>query len=195
MANNLWLVVDGKEKWRWVKGYKNYYKVSTHGRVKTVPRLVKCRAGKYRLCRRRFLSQTPDAFGYPCTTLSKNNIARGWKVHRLVAIAFIPNPKNKPAVNHKDGDRTNNHVENLEWATVKENWDHAVKNGLYDPLDKNFAKGSRNAHSTLTEKQVREIRRKWKHGIKIDVLEKEYPSKRANLYAIIRRASWRHVSG
>lgn len=88
-------------------------------------------------------------------------------VHRLVAEVFIENPENKPEVNHIDGVKTNNHVSNLEWVTVKENAQHATKIGLKlgfaDKTRKNpSVKGSKNKECVLTPEQVLEIRNKFK---------------------------------
>lgn len=71
--------------------------------------------------------------GYKHVTLQINKKPKRFNSHRLVAIAFIPNPENKPYVNHKDGNRTNNCVDNLEWVTAAENTQHAVKTGLMPP--------------------------------------------------------------
>lgn len=71
-----------------------------------------------------------DRYGYKIVTLSNNDIRKCIPVHRLVAMAFIPNLDGKTEINHKDGDKTNNNVENLEWATPKENQTHKWKTGL-----------------------------------------------------------------
>ena len=68
--------------------------------------------------------------GYHIVQLYNRDKYKNYKVHRLVAITYIPNPYNKPAINHIDGDKSNNHVSNLEWVTYKENTDHAKANGL-----------------------------------------------------------------
>ena len=71
-----------------------------------------------------------DKYGYKTIVLSKNGKRHNYTIHRLVAKAFIPNPNNLPQVNHKDGDKLNNNIENLEWCTCKENQKHKWKNGL-----------------------------------------------------------------
>lgn len=71
--------------------------------------------------------------GYKHVTLSISKKSKSFRVHRLVAIAYIPNPENKPCVNHIDGCRSNNLVSNLEWCTPAENTNHAVEIGLMKP--------------------------------------------------------------
>lgn len=75
------------------------------------------------------------ATGYPLVTLVHEGIRKNQFIHRLLGLAFIPNPENKPVINHIDGDKTNFNLVNLEWATVKENTQHAIKLGLYQPTD------------------------------------------------------------
>lgn len=77
-----------------------------------------------------FLSQRPDRDGYMRVTVSKRGKYRGFGVHRLVALAWLPNPENKETVNHLDGNKSNNHVDNLEWATHVEQKIHALETGL-----------------------------------------------------------------
>jgi len=96
------------EIWKDVKGYEGYYEVSNLGRVK--------RIGKTNCLRSAI---TKD--GYEQVTLSVNNKLKSYAIHRLVAIAFIPNPNNLPQVNHKDENKLNNYVENLEWCTQEYN--------------------------------------------------------------------------
>lgn len=91
-----------------------------------------------------------DKDGYLVTPLSINNHEYRCFAHRLVAKAFIPNPENKPEVNHIDGNKQNNDVSNLEWVTRKENIEHALRTGLSNP------RGENNGYSKYTEKQIRE---------------------------------------
>ena len=101
------------------------------------------------------LKDSPSWNGYRRVSLSlgKRGLKAGFQVHRLVAEYFIDNPENKPEVNHKDADKTNNTVSNLEWVTKEENTAHAVEKGLMISF-----KGEKHGCAKLTHKQVECIR-------------------------------------
>ena len=105
------------EEWRDIKGYEGYYQISNLGRVKSLPRDV----GSNR-CKKEIIMKTSiDKDGYEHLVLCKDGKQKHFRVNRLVAQAFIPNPNNYPVVNHKDENKTNNRVENLEWCTITYN--------------------------------------------------------------------------
>lgn len=111
-----------KEEFRWVIGYEGAYKISNFGRVLSVARID---SGGYRR-QERFLTAKIGPYGYLRVFLSKNGKTYTKKVHRLIAEAFIPNPENKPEVDHIDGNKTNNSISNLRWATSRENMNNPV---------------------------------------------------------------------
>lgn len=127
------------EIWRDIGGYAGLYQVSNLGRVKSFHN-----GG-------RILKSHPDHKGYLRISLSRDDKTKTCKVHRLVATAFIPNPEDKPEVNHIDGNPRNNHVDNLEWCTASENRRHAYATGL-------IPQGENHARAKLTNEQARYIR-------------------------------------
>lgn len=118
------------EEWRDIQGYEGLYQVSNNGRVKRVGHSVKYKNGVEHFYKERMLSPNLQNTGYLTVTLCSTEGQRIFSIHRLVAEAFIPNVSNAPQVNHKDGDKTNNNVENIEWCTASENSSHAWRNGL-----------------------------------------------------------------
>lgn len=154
------------ERWRWVRGYGRRYLVSTLGRVWSVTRVVVMKNGRVQTRKGRLLAQgdlpskTEDTLPYKVVTLYRHGKGLTQPVHRLVAIAFLPNPENKPEVNHKDANPSNNRVDNLEWCTRQENSDHAHQMGRIDYSNRDHAKGVRNGNSKLTEDLVKEIKQR-----------------------------------
>lgn len=119
-----------EEIWKPVSGYEGFYEVSNLGRIKSLRRDVAIPNSKlgtvgYRTYPERIKPCVENRRGYYQVTLSKETKHRTLSVHRLVALAFIPNPDNKPYVNHIDGNKKNNCVSNLEWCTASENNWHA----------------------------------------------------------------------
>lgn len=110
-----------KEYWKPVIGYETYYEVSNYGRVRSLNYYGK--TGKTVILHQKKLSS-----GYMMLQLSKNNKQKDWLVHILVAKAFIQNPDNYPCVNHKDENRANNNVDNLEWCTYGYNNNYGTRN-------------------------------------------------------------------
>lgn len=115
---------EPEEIWKPVKGYEELYEVSNKGRVKRLERDIICKNGVKRHIKERILKSHKNSQGYLTVNLCDKQVL----VHCLVAEAFIPNPENKPQVNHKDEDKTNNCVENLEWMTAKENCNYGTRN-------------------------------------------------------------------
>lgn len=118
------------EIWKSIIGFETKYMVSSIGRVKSI-RTFECENGFKYTVDKKILSANNNGRGYLQISLkNEDNIRKTIKIHRLVAIAFIPNTLNKPEVNHINGNKLDNRMENLEWVTTHENCKHREKNGL-----------------------------------------------------------------
>ena len=115
------------EIWKDIKNFEQIYQVSNLGRVKSLARYVNIKGGSQRLVKECILVPVLTSNGY--LKVSLNNVTRKtFNIHRLVAEAFIPNPDNKPQVNHIDENKLNNSVDNLEWMSAKDNNNHGSRN-------------------------------------------------------------------
>ncbi len=132
---------DELETWKEIDGLSGYW-VSNFGQIKS---------------KRKIRAFHPDRYGYLVINIKEKT----YKVHQVVAKAFIPNPENLPEVNHKDGIKSHNWVDNLEWMTKSEQMKHAIATGLFNPakyLEHVDRKGSKNGSAKLSEEKVEEIR-------------------------------------
>ena len=137
------------EIWRDIEGYEGLYQISNKGRVKSLHK------GSERILR-----PVIDRYGYMFVFLYNDNARKYFKIHRLVAQAFISNPENKPQVNHKDENKKNNCIENLEWATAKENSNYGTRNErVADSRSKPILQYSKSGDFIRGWKSAREVER------------------------------------
>lgn len=120
-----------QEHWVPIPNYEGYYEISSLANIRSIKRSVPTKSGYLKPEKERIITQRISNKGYLTVTLSKNGQSNTRQVHRLLAQAFIPNPENKATVNHVDGNKLNNSLDNLEWASYSENAIHAYKTGLY----------------------------------------------------------------
>lgn len=120
---------EEKEVWKPIDGYIGLYEVSNYGRVKSLKRTVWHKGnGCYMTLSERIMKLRKRKDDYLDVPLHKDGKVRRYLVHRLVSVAFIPNPDNLPQINHLDEDKENNCIDNLEWITCKENINHGTHN-------------------------------------------------------------------
>lgn len=164
-------------KWKRIGDFP-VFEVSSDGRVRNsnTGRVLKPRIPK-----------TTYAAGYVYYALVQRPRRVERTAHRLVAEAFIPNPENKPTVNHKNGIKSDNRVENLEWATISENVKHSFANG------RKAACGSRHGSAKLDEAKVSEIKKRLVAGERQIPLARKFGVLQTVISAINREKIWKHV--
>ena len=177
-----------KEEWKDIKDYEGYYQVSDLGKIRSVDRfVVHSKNGN-----KAFKKGKVFAVGFTnkalIVALSKNGIKKSFLIYRIVAQQFIPNPENKPEVNHKDGNRLNNKVSNLEWMTRSENEKHAYDTGLYTSR-----KGIDHPMSITNESDVIEMRKLYNEGVSKKQLATDFKMEYSNVCKIIKRKAWVHI--
>ena len=164
-----------KEIWKKIDGYPDKIEVSNLGNVKSNDKLL-----KFDICS-----------GYCRVHFSHKGINYKELVHRLIAKAFIPNPDNKLQVNHIDGNKKNNNVNNLEWCTAGENIKHAYKTNLRS------AKGENNTQAKLSEEQIKEIRSLYVKGKHCEFnsrgLAKKYNVNPKTILDIVNKKNWKDI--
>lgn len=170
-----------KEVWKDVEGYEGIYQVSDMGRVRSLARKGKLST--------ELMGIHSTTLGYKFCSLSLNGKTKHKLLHRLVAIAFISNPEGKETVNHKDGDKSNNAVINLEWATRSENVQHGYDNGLLVA-----PKGQSHYAAKLSRAKVMEIRAMYDSGNYTQAeIGNIFNVGQSQARRIIHRLSWKHI--
>ena len=182
------------EHWKWVPGYEGRYRVSDQGQVMSVgfvhkhPRNGSClRVFKPRILKPAIAVRP----GYPIVGLVREQGVQDkvW-VHRLVLLAFVGAPDAGKECNHKNGDKTDNRLANLEWVTSSENKAHAYRTGLHKP---NGGSGERTPWAKLTDSQAREILTKFAGGERQIDLAREYEVSASTIHLLVRRKKWKHL--
>jgi len=173
------IILEGNEIAKPVKGFEDRYIITNHGRLFSIN-------GKWKGIHG--MKPTIDSAGYYIFGLRKKPIKKYVRLHRLLAEHFIPNPKNKREVNHKDGNKLNNNLTNLEWVTSLENSQHAVASGLFD------FKGSKHWQSKLTEQDIPKIFEMRKSGMIMKDIGNYFGVSRRTIGDVLNRNLWTHVS-
>lgn len=171
------------EIWKDIEGYEGKYQVSDLGRIKSI-----ARKGSGASSIDVYLKGGLSGSKYLNVGLCKNGKVKTTQVHRIVAMAFIPNPENKREVNHKNAIKTDNRVENLEWCTPSENIRHGLAAGIM-----NTEKGSKKWNARFTEEQVRSIKIRLLNGEIGYRIAKEYGVTKGLIAAIRKGQTWKHV--
>lgn len=176
--------INQEEIWRPIIGYEEIYEVSNLGRVKGLNRLSS--SGK-RL-QSKIKKPSYNRKKYLIMSLHKDGINKTNSVHRLVAKAFIPNVNNLPQVNHKDGIKIHNYVDNLEWVTNLENMQHAVIMGLLGDRT-----GEKNGKALSSNKEVEIIIERYNNGEKASEISKSTGFKIGYIREILFGKSWQNI--
>ena len=176
-----------EEEWRPIEGYDGAYEVSNYGNIRSLDRYISGAFDSKRFIKGVEIKSCLTGNGYLGFNLVKDGKSKTSKVHRVVANAFIENEHNKPEVNHKDGNKHNNNVSNLEWVTVGENQSHAYKIGLRD------GKGMKNPSAKLNDRTVLNILKALSKGVTAKKIAKALCVSESTIGRIKKGQKWSHI--
>lgn len=153
------------EKWKDIAGYEGLYQISNFGRVKSLARVVESpRQESYPVCEKLMALQVNKRNGYVYISLSKYGKCKRYRVHRLVAEAFINNPNKLMQINHKDENKTNNNVNNLEWCTAVYNSNYGTcrersRIGIINAVGRRIVQYDKNGNKIAEYRTVKDAER------------------------------------
>lgn len=184
MSTERWIAVP-------IEPFTNLYEVSDLGRVRALDRYItEEKTGKKRFHAGRIITPKRSGKYLGITLFAKPHVARFY-IHRLVALCFVPNPENKPHVNHKNRNKNDNSAVNLEWVTPIENTAHAFASRNWNiPAPK----GTEAYSAKLDDEKVKEIRLSWKPGSSIKELSIKYGVTNRAIYQVLHGNTWKHVT-
>jgi len=175
------------EIWKEVAGYEGLYEASNLGRIRSVPRTLIDGLGRARRYRSKILTGGVSDKGYWAVMMCRGSVQRMTLISRLVAETFIPNPDGKAEVNHKDGNKNDNSVNNLEWMTHQENSLH--RNAV---LRKNI--GDKNYGAKMTNETVMEMRKmREETGYAYRIIAEKFGLNENTIYRAITKRHWKHI--
>jgi hypothetical protein len=179
-----------QEIWKAIPGFEDYYEVSSFGRVRSLDRRTTDSIGRPFVRYGKEIYLRTELKGYRAVRLCVETIHQTFKVHRLVAYAFLtPQPSPDHQINHINGIKGDNRVENLEWVSCSENVLHAFAIGLCTSR-----KGAANSRSILCDDDVRAIRHLSAEGVTCAAISRKYGVSEAAIRNILKRRAWTHVA-
>lgn len=177
------------EEWKPIVGWERQYEVSTYGRVRSIDRIIIRKGGTRMFFKGKLLLSAVDNSGQIMVKLSYAGFNKSIKVSRLVAITFILNPDNKRDVHHKDRNKTNNRVDNLEWLTREEHYKKDKLMGKWDSI-----RGTNSVTNRFSENDIKTIRDLYSSGQHTQTdIAKQYDCFPAVISNIVNYKSWKHI--